>query len=148
MKAYFGIRNDGTPDVKGVTAIKSNSPTFIQNVFRDCVKEMADVKNQTDYVEAKNRVQRVVRNAIKDLKTGKVPIKDLQYKVEVHEDPAEKMREKTLHQPYQCAIQLIDSGRSVQKGATVSFVKVKPFQYRGKNLHCETYRTCERFSRS
>jgi len=134
MKAYFGIRNDGTPDVKGVTAIKSNSPTFIQNVFRDCVKEMADVKNQTDYVEAKDRVQRVVRNAIKDLKTGKVPIKDLQYKVEVHEDPVEKMREKTLHQPYQCAIQLIDSGRSIQKGATVSFVKVKPFQYRGKNF--------------
>jgi len=134
MKAYFGIRKDGTPDVKGVTAIKSNSPTFIQNVFRECVKEMADVKNQADYTEAKDRVQRVVRNAIKDLKAGKVPIKDLQYKVEVHEDPAEKMRDKALHQPYQCAIQLIDSGRSIQKGATVSFVKVIPFQYRGKNF--------------
>jgi len=134
MKAYFGIRSDGTPDVKGVTAIKSNSPTFIQNVFRDCVKEMANVKNQADYMEAKDRVQRVVRNAIKDLKAGKVSIKDLQYKVEIHEDPAEKMRGKALHQPYQCAIQLIDSGRSIQKGATVSFVKVKPFQYRGKNF--------------
>ncbi len=134
MKAYFGIRKDGTPDVKGVTAIKSNSPAFIQNVFRDCVKEMANVKNQADYVEAKDRVQRVVRNAVKDLKTGKLPIKDLQYKVEVHEDPAEKMRDKALHQPYQCAVQLIDSGRSIQKGAAVSFVKVKPFQYQGKNF--------------
>jgi len=134
MKAYFGIRKDGTPDVKGVTAIKSNSPTFIQNVFKDCVKEMADVKNQTDYMEAKDRVQRVVRNAIKNFKAGKVPIKDLQYKVEVHEDPMEKMRDKALHQPYQCAIQLIDSGRSIKKGAVVSFVKVKPFQYRGKNF--------------
>jgi len=134
MKAYFGIRKDGTPDVKGVTAIKSNSPTFIQNVFRDCVKEMANVKNQAGYIAAKDRVQRVVRNAIKDLKAGKVPIKDLQYKVEVHEDPAEKMRGKALHQPYQCATQLIDSGRLIQKGATVSFVKVKPFQYHGKNF--------------
>jgi DNA polymerase elongation subunit (family B) len=134
MKAYFGIRKDGTPDVKGVTAIKSNSPTFIQNVFRDCVKKIANVKNQADYTEAKDRVQKVVRNAIKDLKAGKVPIKDLQYEVEIHEDPAEKMRDKALHQPYQCSIQLIDSGKSIQKGTAVSFVKVKPFQYRGKNF--------------
>ncbi|NIU82584.1 MAG: hypothetical protein GWN17_03265, partial [Candidatus Korarchaeota archaeon] len=86
-------------DVKGVTAIKSNSPAFIQNVFRDCVKEMADVKNEARYVEAKGRVQRVVKNAIEDLKAGKVPLKDLEYQVEVHEDPAEKRKEKVLHQP-------------------------------------------------
>ena len=134
MKAYFGIRKDGTPDVKGVTAIKSNSPTFIQNVFRDCVKEMADVKNQAHYVEAKGRIQRVVKNAIEDLKTGKVPLEDLEYQVEIHEDPVEKKGEKVLHQPYQCAVQLIDSGKSVQKGATVYFVKVKLFQYGGRTF--------------
>ncbi len=134
MKAYFGIRKDGTPDVKGVTAIKSNSPSFIQNVFRDCVKEMADVKNQAHYVEAKGRVQRVVRNAIEDLKGGKVPLQELEYQVEVHEDPVEKRGEKVLHQPYQCAVQLIDSGKQVKKGATVNFVKVKPFQYLGRTF--------------
>ena len=134
MKAYFGIKRDGTADVKGVTAIKSNSPTFIQNVFRDCVKEMADVKNQAHYVEAKGRIQRVVKNAIEDLKTGKVPLEDLEYQVEIHEDPVEKKGEKVLHQPYQCAVQLIDSGKQVQKGATVYFVKAKPFQYRGRTF--------------
>jgi DNA polymerase elongation subunit (family B) len=134
MKAYFGIKRDGTSDVKGVTAIKSNSPAFIQNVFRDCVKEMADVKNQAHYVEAKGRVQRVVKNAIEDLKAGKVPLEDLEYQVEVHEDPAEKKAEKVLHQPYQCAVQLIDSGKQVKKGVTVNFVKVKPFQYGGRNF--------------
>jgi DNA polymerase elongation subunit (family B) len=134
MKAYFGIRKDGTSDVKGVTAIKSNSPTFIQNVFRDCVKQMADVKNQMHYAEAKDRIQRVVKNAIDDLKAGKVTLKDLEYQVEVHEDPVEKKVEKVLHQPYQCAVQLIDLGKPIQKRATVSFVKVKPFQYRGRTF--------------
>ncbi len=132
MKAYFGIRRDGTADIKGVTAVKSNSPLFIQNVFRDCVKEMATVKNHVDYTAAKDRVQRVVANAIKELKAGKVPLKYLEYQVEIHEDPVEKIRDRVLHQPYQCAIQLIDQGKSVQKGDVVNLVKVNPFQYRGR----------------
>jgi hypothetical protein len=134
MKAYFGIRRDGTADIKGVTAVKSNSPVFIQNVFRDCVKEMAKVKNQADYVAAKDRIPRVVANAIREFKVGKVPLRDLEYQVEIHEDPMEKMRDKVLHQPYQCAIQLIDLGKSVQKGDVVNLVKVKPFQYRGRTF--------------
>jgi hypothetical protein len=39
-----------------------------------------------------------------------------------------------IHQPYQCAIQLIDSGRKLKRGDTVSFIKVKPFKYKGKNF--------------
>ncbi len=132
MKAYFGIRRNGTPDIKGVTAIKSNSPDFIQNVFRDCVKEMALVKNQADFEAAKDRIQDIVRGAIGDFKTGKIPLKDLEYSVRLHEDPQEEMKEAAIHQPYQCALQLIDSGKSVEKGDIVSFVKVRPFIYRGR----------------
>ena len=134
MKAYFGIRKDGTPDIKGVTAIKSSSPNFIQKVFRDSVKEMAHVKNYNQYEAAKNRVQRVVRDSIRNLEAGKVRLEDLEYPVEIHEDPSEKMREKVLHQPYQCAIQLIDSGKQVHKRDTVRFIKVKPFTYKGRTF--------------
>jgi len=134
MKAYFGIRRDGTADIKGVTAIKSNSPAFIRNTFRDCVREMADVKNQADFETAKDRIQEVVRDAIKDLKTGKVPMKDLEYSVKLHEDPKEKVDEAAIHQPYQCAIQLINSGKSVEKGDIVNFVKVRSFTYMGRTF--------------
>ena len=134
MKAYFGIRTDGTPDIKGLTAIKSNSPVYIQKVFRNCVQEMADVKNYADYEDAKGRIKKVVRNAIEELMTGKVSLKDLEYQVRIHEDPMEKIGEKTLHQPYQCAVQQIDSGRTVNKGDTVRFVKVTPFLYKGKTF--------------
>ncbi|MFB0504667.1 MAG: DNA polymerase domain-containing protein [Candidatus Bathyarchaeia archaeon] len=134
MKAYFGIRTDGTPDIKGLTAIKSNSPIYIQKVFRNCVQEMADVKNNADYEDAKGRIKKVVRNAIEELMTGKVSPKDLEYQVRIHEDPMEKIGEKTLHQPYQCAVQQIDSGRTVNKGDTVRFVKVTPFLYKGRTF--------------
>lgn len=93
---------------------------------------MADVRSQTGYKEAKDRIQSVVRDAIKNLRAGNVPLKDLEYLVEIHEDPVEKMKEKVLHQPYQCAIQLIDSGKPVHTGDTVKFAKVKPFNYQGR----------------
>jgi DNA polymerase elongation subunit (family B) len=134
MKAYFGIRRDGTADIKGVTAIKSNSPVFIQKLFTNCVKEMANVKDKPEYEKAKESIQKIVRNAIKNLKSGKTPLKDLEYPVEIHEEPMKEMRETVLHQPYQCAIQLIDSGKPVQKGDTVNFIKVKPFQYKGRTF--------------
>jgi len=41
---------------------------------------------------------------------------------------------EALHQPYQCAIQLIDSGVEVNKRDTVSFIKVNPFNYKGKKF--------------
>jgi len=95
---------------------------------------MAGVKNQTDFEMVKERVQRIVAKAIEDLRAGRVSLKELEYPVKLHEDPAEKMREPVLHQPYQCAFQLIDSGKSVQRGDIVNFVKVKPFVYRGRTF--------------
>jgi DNA polymerase elongation subunit (family B) len=134
MKAYFGIRRDGTPDIKGVTAIKSNSPQVIQTTFRDCVKAMAEVTNRAAFEEAKQRIQGIVRDAITDLKAGRVPLPDLEYAVTLHEDPAEKIAEGVFHQPYQCALQLIDAGQPVQKGDVVRFVKVTPFPYQGRSF--------------
>jgi len=134
MKAYFGIRRDGTPDIKGVTAIKSNSPQFIQEVFRNCVKEMAEVKNREDFETTKDQIQGIVRDAITDLKAGRFSLRDLEYSVELHEDPQEKIAEQVFHQPYQCALQLIDAGQRVQRGDIVRFVKIKPFPYVGRTF--------------
>ena len=134
MKAYFGIRRDGTHDIKGVTAIKSNSPQFIQKVFMDCINEMREVKNLEDFEEVKSQIQGIVRDAITNLKAGRVSLKDLEYSVELHEDPQVKIEEKVFHQPYQCALQLIDSGQRVRRRDVVRFVKVKPFSYRGRTF--------------
>jgi DNA polymerase I len=143
MKAYFGIRMDGTPDIKGVTAIKSNSPPFIENLFKDCVREMIQVTNWREFTKAKQRIQRIIDNALTDLQIGVINKKDLTYIVKLHEDPQKKMREIALHQPYQCALQLIDNGKTVQRGDTVAFIKVQPFTYRNKTF---TVKPLEQFS--
>ena len=135
MKAYFGIKKDGTADVKGLTAIKSNSPPFIRNVFMDCVKELVALKNWTEFEAAKDNIRGIVKRAITDFQSGKVPLSDLVYTVKLHSDVSEKPGgEDVYHQPYQCAVQLADRQKAVKQGEVVSFVKVKPFSYRGKTF--------------
>jgi DNA polymerase elongation subunit (family B) len=132
-KAYFGILSDGTPDVKGVTAIKSNSPGYISKVFNQCVRELSTVRNVQEYAEAADKIRDIVRRGTMDLLTNAVDLKDLVYTVRLYFDPHEKaLGTKSLHQPYQCSRQLIDVGKKLKRGDKVSFIKVKPFVYKGR----------------
>ena len=133
-KAYYGILRDGTPDLKGLTAIKSNSPKFIQKVFQDCVRQLSNVKDPKDYEEGKKRIMTTVHHAVEDLKTGRVPLEDLVYSVQLFFDPRERLGANVsiMPQPYQCAVQLLERGEKVERGDTVDFLKVKPFYFRGK----------------
>lgn len=133
-KAYFGIKKDGTYDLKGLTAIKSNSPQFIHKVFDECIQELTTVTNKFEFNKAKQKIKTIVQKAIDDLVLGKIPIEDLEYSVKIHDDPKEKLEGASLHQPYQCAIQLMDSGKTVKKWDEMRFVKVKPFNYHGKRF--------------
>ena len=145
-KAYFGIRKDGSVDIKGLTAIKSNSTVFVSNVFNDCIQELTSVRNKSEFNKAKVRIKTIVRNAMNDLLLGKVPIKDLEYAVVIHDDPKEKLKGKSLHQPYQCAIQLFDSGKKVKRRDTMRFVKVKPFNYQGRKFTVKPTEHVKKFS--
>ncbi len=133
-KAYLGILPDGTPDLKGLTAIKSNAPSSIQNVFKNCVKELSTVKNAEEYEQAKVKIAAIVENAIRDLRDRKFELKDMIFSVKLYHDPREKLMAKVLPQPYQCAKQLIDSGKQIKGNDTVDFIKVKPFAYQGREF--------------
>jgi len=135
-KAYFGILPDGTADLKGLTAVKSNSPRFIQTVFQNCVKQLANVKTLEEYENAKKCIITVVQHAVDDLRNRRVPLEDLVYSVQLYFDPHERQAAniKVNPQPYQCAKQLMDAGVKVERGDTMRFIKVKPFTYKGKNF--------------
>lgn len=134
-KAYFGILTDGTPDIKGVTPMKSNAPRFINDVFQRCIRELSTVKNLEEYGQAKGKIKEIVGKAVSDLKNRKVRLEDLTYSVRLFFDPNEKIANmKTAPQPYQCALQLIDAGKRLNRWDTVSFVKVKPFKYKEKTF--------------
>ncbi len=134
-KAYFGILPDGTPDVKGVTPIKSNSPKYMNNAFQQCIIALLTVKNQEEYEQSKKAIKAIVKKTIEDLKSRQVKLEDLTYTVKLYFDPNEKVADmKTAAQQYQCALQLIDAGKKLKRWDTVSFVKVKPFTYNSKTF--------------
>ena len=135
-KAYFGILPDGKPDIKGLTAVKSNSPKFIRRVFQDCLKELSNVKTLEKYESAKKRIRTIVQQAIKELKNRRVKFEDLVYSVKLYYDPNERLAAnvKVTPQPYQCAVQLLNMNKKVDRHDTVHFVKVKPFNYKGKRF--------------
>jgi len=132
-KAYFGILPDGTPDIKGVTPIKSNAPKFVNTVFQQSVKTLSAVKNQEEYTQAKKVIKDIAKKAIDNLKNRQANLEDLMYTVRLYFDPNEKIADmKTAAQQYQCALQLIDAGKKLKRWDTVSFIKVKPFKYKEK----------------
>jgi DNA polymerase elongation subunit (family B) len=132
-KAYFGILPDGTPDIKGVTPIKSNAPKFVNSIFQQCVKALSAVKNQEEYTQAKKVIKDIVKKNIEDLKNRRIRLEDLVYTVRLYFEPNEKTADmKTAAQQYQCALQVIDSGKKLKRWDTVSFIKVKPFKYKEK----------------
>lgn len=134
-KAYFGITEDGTPDLKGLTAVKSNAPKLIQRTFRDCVKVLSNVRNMQQYAAAKTEVAAVVHETIRRLRERRLDFEDLVYSVQLFYDPTERLASSSLMpQPYQSALQQIDSGEKLSRRDTVNFVKVKPFNYKGKTF--------------
>lgn len=134
-KAYFGILPDGQPEIKGLTVAKSNSPRFFLETFQNCVLSLSQGRNSLQsFNEAKKKVQDIVTESLTRLRRGKVPLEDLEYRVELREDPVAKSQARTLAQPYQAALLLRENGQLVSKRRGIGFVKVRPFKHKGRTF--------------
>ena len=132
-KAYFGILPNGEPEIKGLSIAKSNSPRFFQRTFQNCLNRLSEGRRSaSDFELAKKQLPDVVREAIHELRNGSVDLSDLEYRVELRDDPQEKARSKTLPQPYQAAWLLSKEGKKISRGEVVGFVKVRPFKVQGR----------------
>jgi DNA polymerase I len=135
IKAYFGILPNGEPEVRGLAIAKSNSPRFFQQTFQRCLTELAEGRRSpSDFETAKKRLPGIVANAVRSLRERKVILPDLEYRVELREDPHEKLMSKRLPQPYQVAWLLAKQGKTPDRGETVGFVKVIPFRSQGRRF--------------
>lgn len=94
------------------------------------------MKTSQEYESAKKRIVRVAQHAIGELKKRRIQLDDLVYSIKLYFDPKERMETdvKVTPQPYQCAVQLLDSGKEVDRGDTVQFIKVRSFNYKGKTF--------------
>jgi DNA polymerase elongation subunit (family B) len=96
---------------------------------------LSHVRNRGQYVSAKKEIVAIAHQAQKKLRGRKVNLDELVYSVQLYYDPHEKtVATGVLPQPYQCALQLIDAGKKLGRRDTVHFVKVKPFNYKGRTF--------------
>jgi DNA polymerase I len=133
-KAYLGIYENGKIDPKGLAAFKSNTPKFVRNVLAETAKELAKIGSQGDVPEAKNRVYKILKEREKDLLNRRFNVEDMAFNVILHKEPSEMVQSNVLPQTYQCAIQMLDAGSNLRRGQTVTFAKVKAFNYRGRKF--------------
>jgi DNA polymerase I len=134
-KAYFGILPNGEPEIKGLSIAKSNSPRFFQQTFQKCLAKLAEGRrSRHDFELAKQQVPAVVEEAIRELRYGKIRLSDLEYQVELRDDPQEKLKSGRLPQPYQAAWLMLKEGKKIRAGEALTFVKVHPFGFQGRRL--------------
>jgi DNA polymerase elongation subunit (family B) len=135
IKAYFGILPNGEPEIKGLAILKSNSPRFLQQTFQRCLTQLAQGRRSpSDFETAKQQVPQIVNEAVRNLRERTVSLANLEYRVELREDPHEKLTSKRLPQPYQAAWLLTKQGKTPARGETIGFVKVLPFRLQGRQF--------------
>jgi DNA polymerase I len=135
IKAYFGILPNGEPEVKGLAIAKSNSPRFFQETFQRCLTQLSEGRRSpSDFETAKQQVPEIVMEAVRKLRERTVPLADLEYRVELREDPHEKLMGRRLPQPYQAAWLLMKQGKAPARWETIEFVKVLPFRLQGRQF--------------
>ncbi|HYR03949.1 MAG TPA: DNA polymerase domain-containing protein, partial [Nitrososphaerales archaeon] len=80
-KNYFGVLEDGTADIKGLTGKKSQTPEFLKKEFYEMLDILGNVYSQDDFRQAKSRIKKLLIDMVASLKDRRVPIDDLSFNV-------------------------------------------------------------------
>lgn len=114
-KNYFGIKKDGSADIKGLTGKKSHTPPFIRNLFSGIVDELKKIERLEQFEPTKNVVINNIKATVNNF--DNIPLKDMAFTMKINNDPSEY---KTNTQTMKVVQQL---GKKPVKGQFVSFIK-------------------------
>lgn len=126
-KNYFGVLQDGTVDIKGLTGKKSQTPEFLKKTFYDALQILSEVRSKEDFDRARERIRNLLSSTVSNLRGKKIPIEQLAFNVMMGK-PTSKYNE-TTPQHVKAAQLLEKSGREVKAGEIISFVKTKSPPY-------------------
>jgi DNA polymerase I len=125
-KNYIGIyKNTKYTDVKGLVAKKKNTPEFIKKAFTEMIEILKKITNNDEFLKAKDEIIEIVRDNLRKIgKPNTFALGDYAINIGLQKDL--KNYTKTIPQHVRAAKELRDvTGRSFQKGETISFIKSK-----------------------
>ena len=120
-KNYFGVLDDGTVDIKGLTGKKSQTPEFIKASFNETLKILSRVKSQQDFDQAREEIKTRLKGDYQRLKDKEISMQDLAFNVMIGKDIASY--KDTIPQHVRAAQILKNSGKDVKAGDIISYVK-------------------------
>lgn len=85
-KNYLGITDKGKADIKGLTAKKSHTPVFIRELFFEVLDILTKIQKEEDVPEARNKMTKLIKSRVNDLKENAIPFSKLAYNVVVNKN--------------------------------------------------------------
>ncbi len=122
-KNYFGVLQDGTADIKGLTGKKSQTPEFLKKAFYECLAILGTVYAPADFERARRETKTLLTKMVSSLRNKEISLEDLSFNVMIGK--AISGYSGTTPQHVRAAQLLHDRGREIKAGDIISFVKTK-----------------------
>ena len=120
-KNYFGVLEDGTVDIKGLTGKKSQTPQFIKDSFVFTLDVLTKIKTPDDFEAAREEIRRRLTDDYNRLKNRQISMDALAFNVMIGKDIAGYR--DSIPQHVRAAQILQKSGKDIRAGDIISFVK-------------------------
>ncbi|MDA4129330.1 MAG: hypothetical protein OK457_01030 [Thaumarchaeota archaeon] len=120
-KNYFGVLEDGTVDIKGLTGKKSQTPQFIKDSFNYTLEVLSRIKTRDDFDVAREEIKTRLTSDYARLKNRQIPLEELAFNVMIGKDITGY--KDTIPQHVRAAQLLQKSGKEIRAGDIISFVK-------------------------
>lgn len=118
-KNYFGVKKNGSFDIKGLTSKKSHTPQFAKKLFSQIKEDLLTVQKEEDFIAVKDKICKNMATTFTRLKNREMPLEDLAFNIVLSRDIAEYTKNTPQH--VKAALQL---KKDVKKGDIISYVKV------------------------
>jgi DNA polymerase elongation subunit (family B) len=122
-KNYFGVLQDGTADIKGLTGKKSQTPEFLKKAFYQSLDILGTVYATEDFERARREIKALLTQTVSKLRNKEIPLDELAFNVMIGK--AISGYSGTTPQHVRAAKLLQDRGKEVKAGEIISYVKTK-----------------------
>lgn len=125
-KNYFGVKDNGKLDIKGLSGKKSNTPPYLKKLFNEVLDELVKINVVEDFVQVKEIISSKIKHVYDNFE--EIPLNQLALNVMINKEPNEYKTKP------QCLIAAEQLPGKPEKGQFVQYVKiwkephVKPLQ--------------------
>ncbi len=94
---YYGLLEDGTIKMKGIIAIRHNTPPYIANIQKQAINILAQAKTPEQLYTKQQQAKQYIINQLKLLEENKIPPSQLTITIKLHsEEPKTKTWKQAL----------------------------------------------------